>query len=131
MPPPEIMYLVTKNEKQNNWQQEMHAITPHIESQHIKGESNVLPESLSRLKQLGLYDDNDPEKPGQEYSKSIYKTDENIIHSLDNDQNSADKLKINGQHYILDKNDADNTHASTTSTDSLPYTCYLDPQKLK
>ena len=44
---------------------------------------------------------------------------------------SADKFKMNGQQYILDKNNADNTHASTTDTNSLPHTCNLYPQKLK
>ena len=33
--------------------------------------------------------------------------------------------------FILDKNDIDNTHASTKSTNTLPHACNLDPQKLK
>ena len=57
--------------KVNNWSQEMYAITPHIEFKHIKGKENVLVDSLSRLKHLGLHDDNDSEEPGQEYGKSI------------------------------------------------------------
>ena len=61
----------------------------------------------------------------------MFETDENILHSLDNDHKSADQFEINGQQYILDKNDADNTHASNTSTHSLPHTCNLDLQKLK
>ena len=68
---------------------------------------------------MGLHDTNDPEEPGQEYGKSIFDTDKNIINSLDNDQNSNDKFIIDGQQYILDKNDTDNTHASTISTTSL------------
>ena len=40
------------------------------------------------------------------------------------------KFKIDGQQYILDKNDMDNTHTSTTSTNSLPHACNLDPQRL-
>ena len=62
----------------------MHVITPHIDFEHIKGKDNVLGDSLSRLRHLGLLDDNDTEKPGLEYGKSIFDTDENIINSLDN-----------------------------------------------
>ena len=79
------MYSVTKNDKVNNWSQEMHAITPHIESEHIKGKNNVLVDSLSRLRHFGVHDYNDPEEPGQEYRKSIFETNENIIYSLDDD----------------------------------------------
>ena len=118
-----FIYSVIKNDKVNNWSQEMHAITPHIEFEHSKRKNNVLADSLSRLRCLGIHDDNDPERLGQEYGKSIFKTDENIIHSLDDVQNSTDKFKINRQQYILDKNEADNTHASTTIIDSLPHTC--------
>ena len=35
------MYSVTKNDKVNNWSQEMHTKTPHIEFGHIKGKNNV------------------------------------------------------------------------------------------
>ena len=68
----------------------MHAITPHFEFKHIKGK-NVLAESLSRLRCLGLHDDNDPEEPDQEYDILIFDT-KNIIHSLCSDQNSNDKF---------------------------------------
>ena len=59
---------------------------------------------------------------------SFFETDENIIHSHNNDQTSANKFEMNGQQYILNKNDTDNTHASTTSSNSLPHMCTLDPQ---
>ena len=74
-----------------------------MNSKHIKGNENVSVDSLSRLRYLGLQDDNDPEEPGQEYGKSIFDTDENMIHSLDSDQNPNDKLKSDGRQYILDK----------------------------
>ena len=99
--------------------------------EHIKGKNNVLADSLSRLRHLGLHDDNNPEESGKEYGKSIFETDENIIHSLDNDLKSTDQFEINRQRYILDKNNTDNTHASNTSTDSLPHKCNSDPPKLK
>ena len=34
---------------------------PHIEFQNIKGKENILVDSLSRLRHLGLHEDNDPE----------------------------------------------------------------------
>ena len=105
----------------------MHVITPHIELEHIKRKNNVLEDSLSRLKHLGLHDGNDPEQPGQEYGKSIFEKDENIIHSLDDDQKPVDQFKINGQQYILDKPSVDNTQANSTNTDSTQQTCHLDP----
>ena len=81
----EILPSLTKNNKVNNWSQEMHAVTPHIEIEHMKGKDIVLADSLSRLRCLGLHDDNDPEEPGQECDKSIFETDVNIKLSLDND----------------------------------------------
>ena len=45
-----------------DWSQEIHSITPHIEFKYIKGKENVLADSLSRLRCLGLHDDNDPKK---------------------------------------------------------------------
>ena len=53
----------------------MHAVTPHMEFEHIKGKNNVLADSLSCLRCLGLHDDNDPEQPNPEYWKSIFETD--------------------------------------------------------
>ena len=94
--------LSNKNDKVNNWSQEMHDITPHTEFGYIKGKNNLLADSLSGLRHLGLQDDNDPERPGQEYGKTIFETDENIIHSLDDDQKTPAEFEINGQH-ILDK----------------------------
>ena len=112
MPPPEICVLSI--EKVNNWPQEMHAITPHIVFEHIKGKNNVLADSLWWLRCLGLQVDNGSEEPGQEYGKSIFETDENIIHSLNNDQIKLINLKLMDNSIFLTKNDADNTHPSTT-----------------
>ena len=49
-----FVYSVTNNDKINNWLQEIHAITPYIYFEHIKGRDNILEESLSRLKTLGI-----------------------------------------------------------------------------
>ena len=88
------MYSVMKNDKVNKWSWDIHIITPHIDFEHIKEKDNALADNLLRLRHLGLHDDNDPEEPGQEYGKSIFDTDENIINSLDNEQNSNDKFEI-------------------------------------
>ena len=42
-----------------------------------------------------------------------------MIHSLDSDQNSNNKFKIDRKQCILDKNDLDNTHASATNTNCI------------
>ena len=55
------MYSLTKNDKVSNWSQEMHAITPNIEFEYMKGKNNVLADSLSRLRCLGLHDNDDRE----------------------------------------------------------------------
>ena len=65
------MYSVTKNDKVNNWSQEFHSITAHIEFEHIKGKENVLVDSFSRLRCPGLHNDNDLEEQGQEFGKSV------------------------------------------------------------
>ena len=59
-----IMYSVTKNDKVNNWSQEIHAITPCMDFECIKRKDNFLSDSLSRLKTLGLYEANDTEELG-------------------------------------------------------------------
>ena len=66
---------VTKNDKVSNWSWEMYTITPCVEFEHIKGKDNVLADSMSRLRHLGLHGNNDPEEPGQECGKSIVDTD--------------------------------------------------------
>ena len=57
--------------------------------------------------------------------------DANMINSLNSDQNSNSKFEIDERHYILDKNDLNNIYAITTSMNSLPNACNLDPEKLK
>ena len=80
---------------------------------------------MSRKRYLGLYSDNDPEKPDQKYGKSILDMDENMENSIDSDENS--KFEIDRRQYLLDKEDLDNTHVVTTITNPLPHTCNLDP----
>ena len=69
------VYSVTRNDKVNNCCQESHSITPRIEFEHIKGKENILADSLSRLRYLGLHEDNGPEELGYEYGRSILNMD--------------------------------------------------------
>ena len=55
-----FIYLVMKNDKVNNWSQEIHAITPDINYEHIKGKENILADNLSCLQILGLFNANEP-----------------------------------------------------------------------
>ena len=55
--------------------------------------------------------------------------DENMINSVDSDQNL--KFEIDGRQYLLDRDDLDNIHASAMGTNSLPNTCNLDQEKFK
>ena len=92
--------------------------------------------SWSRLRHLGLHEDNYPEESGQEYCKSIFNMDENTVNSIDSDQNINNKFKIDSIKYFLDENDLDNTRLQdtntyTTGTDSLPGICNLDREKIK
>ena len=91
-----FVYSVTKNDKVNKWSQEIHSITHHIEVEHTKGKENVLADSLSRLRLLGLRDDNDHVESGQEYSESIFDMDKNTINSVDSDQHVDNNFKLMG-----------------------------------
>ena len=77
------VYSVTKTDEVSIWPQEIDSITPHIEFDLIKGKENALADILSRLRCLGLHDDNDPEESGQEYGKSIFDMDENTVNNVD------------------------------------------------
>ena len=54
----------------------------------------MLVDNLSRPRCLGLHEDNDPEESGYEYGKSIFDSDDNIVCSIDNDQNVNNNLKL-------------------------------------
>ena len=43
-----LIYSVTKNDKVNNWSQDIHAIASYIDFEHIKGIDNILADSLLR-----------------------------------------------------------------------------------
>ena len=58
----------TDNKKCNTWDLEASAIPRHVKVQHIKGITNVLPDSVSRLRAVGLYHDLNSKNPLQEFS---------------------------------------------------------------
>ena len=130
------MYTVTKNDKVNTSSQEIHSNTRHIEFEHIKGKENILVNSLSRLRYLDLCEDNDPEDSGYEYGKSIFNMVENILSSLDSNQNVNNKFEIDSFKHFLNEKDLSNprlqdTNTDVTDTNSLPCICNLGLEKIK
>ena len=87
------------NDKVNNWSQEIHTITPHIEFKHIKGKNNILADSLSRLNTLGLCERNTPEKEWYQYSKSVFNSEPDTICSVDNNQKVNQEFDIGNIKY--------------------------------
>ena len=79
--------------------QEMHTITPHIEYNHIKGKENILVDSLSRLKTLGLYERNTPEKDRYENGKSVFDLEPATVCSVDSKQKVNQELEIDSIKY--------------------------------
>ena len=92
----------TKNDNINNWSQEIHAMTPHIEFDHIKGKDNILADSSSTLKTLGSYETNTPEKEGHAYGKSIFDLEPEEVCSVDSNQKVNQEFEIDGIKYQLD-----------------------------
>ena len=110
-----------------------YSITPHIEFKHIKGKQYVLVDSLSRLRCLGLHNDNNTEESGQEYGRSIFNMDENTVNSINSDQHGDNRFEIDSIKYSLDEKDLANTRHQDTSTNtastySFPHMCNLDPK---
>ena len=96
----------------------------------------MLADILSRLRYLGLHEDNNPEEPGYGYRKSIFDTDENTVCILDSDQNVNNKFETDGIKYCLNRKDFANfksqdTDAHAIDTISLSSMCNLDPEKIK
>ena len=58
----------TNNAKYNTWSLEAAAIPRHVNRQHIKGIANVLADSVSRLRAVGLYHDLQSKDYQQEFS---------------------------------------------------------------
>ena len=67
-PLPNIFTGDTDNEKCNTWGLEATAIPRCVKVHHIKGIANVLADSVSRLRAVGLYHDLDSKDCQQEFS---------------------------------------------------------------
>ena len=89
-----FVYSVMKNDKVYNWSQEIHTIMPDTEMELIKGKENILADSLSRLKTLGLYKTSTPQKEEHVYGKSIF--DPETECSTDNSQKVNQDFEVDG-----------------------------------
>ena len=123
-----------KNDKANNWSQEIHSITPYSEFKHIKGKEKYISGQLLRLKTLGIYEDYDPEKPGHEYGKSIFNSDLETVCNVDTSHDANQDFTVDSVKYQLDEKDLDDLSLQDTTThlkDPSPFKCNLDPTKVK
>ena len=64
-----FIYVLTANNRVNDWAFQIHAICRTVHFQFIQGTSNTLSNSLSRLSYYDLYESSKPEKPGFEFNK--------------------------------------------------------------
>ena len=77
-----FIYALTANDRVNDWAFQIHAICRMIHFQFIKGTSNVLSDSLSRLSYYDLYEKPKPEKPGFEFGKPKVEVSEDMYRPL-------------------------------------------------
>ena len=93
-------------------------------------------QKVYRLRYIGIYEDNDPEKPRYEYGKSFFDADKYTVCSVDNNQNVNNDFEINNIKYCLNEKDLTNLQsqgrdAHTIDTNSLSHMYNLDPAKIK
>ena len=103
-----------KNDMVNNWLQEIYTINPHIGFEHIKGKENILADSLSRLKILGLYETNTPEKEGHGYSKFVFNLEPETVCNIDRNQKVNQAFEIDSMKYQLDTEHEDDLSSPDT-----------------
>ena len=77
-----FIYTLTANDRVNDWAFQIHAICRMIHFQFIKGMSNVLSDSLSRLSYYDLYEKPKPEKPGFKFGKPKVEVSEDMYKPL-------------------------------------------------
>ena len=77
-----FIYALTVNDRVNDWAFQIHAICRTIHFQFIKGMSNVLCDSLSRLSYYDLYEKPKPDKPGFEFGKPKVEVSEDMYKPL-------------------------------------------------
>ena len=82
-----------------------------------------------KLKSLGLYKDNDHEKPGHGYGKSIFDYNLETVCNVDFSYNAEKDFEIEGLKYHLNKKDLDdlslqgaNTHFETLTPSNVIWT---------
>ena len=114
----------------------MHAITPYIDYEHIKGRDNVMTDSLSRLETLGLYETSGLIELEREYGKFIFDTESEIICDVDISQHSNKEFEFKGIKYLIDEKELDDFSLQSTDThsrDTNPsfFKCSLDMTKVK
>ena len=86
-----FIYSVTRNNKVNSSSQEIHAITPCIDFEHIKRKGNILAVSLSWLQTRGWYEVNNHEKDG----KSIFDSELDTMCNTDDSQKVKQNFEDN------------------------------------
>ena len=77
-----FIYALTANDRVNDWAFQIHAICRTVHFQFIKGTSNVLSDSLSRLSYYALYEKPKPEKPSFEFGKPKVEVSEDMYKPL-------------------------------------------------
>ena len=77
-----FIYALTANDRVNDWAFQIHAICRTVHFQLIKGTSNVLSDSLSRLSYYDLYEKPKPEKPGFQFGKPKVEVSEDMYKPL-------------------------------------------------
>ena len=77
-----FIYALTANDRVNDWAFQIHAICRTVHFQFIKGTSNVLSDSLSRLSYYDLYEKPKPEKPDFEFNKPKVEVSEDMYKPL-------------------------------------------------
>ena len=52
-----FIFANTTNDRLTTWAQDIFAITPHTNFEHLKGTQNILSDAISRIKSFALYND--------------------------------------------------------------------------
>ena len=111
-------------------------ITPILISNTSRERKTCLQTVLSRLRCLGINEDNNPGKPGYEYGKQTFDTNENTVWSVDSNQNVNNEFQMDSIKYYLHEKGLTNlqsqrTDAHTVHTNCSSHVYKLDPTKIK
>ena len=128
-----FVHSTTKNDRVNNWSQEIHAIKSH-RFEHTKAKDSNLEDSLSGLKTLSLYETNALKKEQDEYGKSIFNSEPEAVCSIDSNQKVNQEFEIQSIRYHFNsKHDNDLLQSDTTVKPQIqdPPQCKLDLDEVK